>query len=62
MSRTVPFGKRLGDRALIAAVAGREVDLVVTYALNRLGHTQRIVLEAVDAFKTVATRALGDSG
>jgi len=63
VSGTVPFGKRPGARALVTAMAAGEVDLVVTYALNRLGRTQRIVLEAVDAFKSagVPFRSLTES-
>lgn len=51
VSGTAPLSKRPAGAALLAAIARGELAMVVTYSLSRLGRTQRIVLEAVDAFK-----------
>jgi site-specific DNA recombinase len=56
VSGTVPLAQRPGGRELLAAVRAGDVNVVVTFRLDRLGRTQRIVLEAIDQLKAAGAR------
>jgi site-specific DNA recombinase len=58
ISGTVPLAKRPAGAALMRAVRARDVDAVVTYRVDRLGRTLRIVLEAIDALAPVPYHSL----
>ncbi|MEX2045756.1 MAG: recombinase family protein [Chloroflexota bacterium] len=49
VSGTVPFATRPGGASLLKAARAKELDLVATYRVDRLGRKLRVVLEAMDA-------------
>jgi site-specific DNA recombinase len=51
LSGTIPFTNRPGGRALLDAARTGDFSLVVSYRLDRLGRTQRVVLDAIDGLK-----------
>ncbi len=56
VSGTVPLAQRPGGRALLAAALAGEFDVVATFRLDRLGRTQRVVLDAIDQLKAAGAR------
>jgi site-specific DNA recombinase len=56
VSGTVPFARRPGAAALLAAARAGKFDQVATMHLDRLGRTQRVVLDAIDALKAAGAR------
>src|SRR5438128_1754426 len=46
--RKIPFHKRPGGAALLAAVRNGEIDRVVTYRLDRLGRRARYIHAAIE--------------
>lgn len=56
VSGTVPLAQRPGGRALLAAARAGDFDVVATFRLDRLGRTQRVVLDAIDQLKAAGAR------
>src|SRR5207244_4011266 len=49
VSGTLPLGARPAGAALLAAARAREIDVVATYRVDRLGRKLRVVLDAIEA-------------
>jgi site-specific DNA recombinase len=56
VSGTVPLAQRAGGRALLAAARTGEFEVVATFRLDRLGRTQRVVLDAIDQLKAAGAK------
>lgn len=56
VSGTVPLAQRAGGRVLLTAARAGEFDVVATFRLDRLGRTQRVVLDAIDQLKAAGAK------
>jgi site-specific DNA recombinase len=54
ISGTLPFAQRPQGARLLADARSKKFDAVVFYALDRVGRTVRVILEAMDAFTSLA--------
>lgn len=56
VSGTVPLARRPGGAALLESARAGAFTLATSYRLDRLGRTQRVVLDAIDALKAGGVR------
>jgi site-specific DNA recombinase len=56
VSGTIPLARRPKGAELLAAARAGKFDQVATMHLDRLGRTQRVVLDAIDALKAAGAR------
>jgi site-specific DNA recombinase len=58
VSGTLPLAERPAGARLLAAARANQIDLVVTYRVDRLGRTLRVVLNAIDSLMPVPFASL----
>lgn len=58
VSGTLRLGDRPAGARLLKATKAGELDLVVTYRVDRLGRTLRVVLDAIDSLSSVPFKSL----